>query len=140
MNAHTFCLSHTRLVIHTQILHCQSFTGTHSVHVQSHKNQTKFRHKVTWSQVTTKQNPPLTEKLPHQPTKQRECVRMIIMTDNKKETNQKPKKSKRKKNPIISILNGQQAYLALSIEAFRGIFFLIAACHDNQLLTDAEVK
>lgn len=42
------------------------------------------------------------------------------MTDNKKETNQKPKHLKGK-NPNVSIFDGQQANLALIIEAFRGL-------------------
>lgn len=62
------------------------------------------------------------------------------MTDNKKkETDQKPKRLKGKKNPTASIIGGAQANLALSIEAFRGVR-KTTACHDNQLLTDAEVK
>lgn len=43
------------------------------------------------------------------------------MTDNeKKETNQKLK-SLKGKNPNASIIDGEQANLALSIEAFRGL-------------------
>lgn len=87
INAHVSSLPHSHTQNHsycTQILCCQPCTGARSVQFQSHKNQTKFRHKVTWIWVTTKQKPCITEKLPHQPTKQRGYVRMIIMTDNKK--------------------------------------------------------
>lgn len=81
---------HTQSVVHKYYL-VNILRGHVQVHFQSHKNQTKFRHKVTWNWVTTKQKPRTHRKLPHQPTKQREYVRMIIMTDNKKETNQNQK-------------------------------------------------
>lgn len=43
------------------------------------------------------------------------------MTDNDKKTNQKTKSLKGKRNPDASIIDGEQANLALSIKAFRGL-------------------
>ena len=115
MNARTFRSSHTSTATHKQTNkqtnkhYVDHLQGAHSARGQSHKNQTEFRHRVTWKlsyNQTKKPHPPaLTEELPHQPTKQRERVRMIIMTDNKKETNQKKQKGlkRKKKSPNLSM-------------------------------------
>lgn len=65
--------------------------GTFSVSQKPNKVQAQSHLELSYNQT---KKPRTHRKLPHQPTKQREYVRMIIMTDNKKETNQKPKSLK----------------------------------------------
>lgn len=89
------CLTPAQPPTNKQTL-CRPLTGAHSARVHSHKKPNRVQaqsHLEIELQPNEKPHPPaLTEELPHQPTKQRECVRMIIMTDDKKETNQKNKK------------------------------------------------
>lgn len=108
--------SHSRSYTNTLSTIYRGTFGTFSVSQKPNKVQAQSHLELSYNQT----KPCTHRKLPHQPTKQRENVRMIIMTDNKKETNQKPKRLKGK-NPNISIFDGQQANLALSIEAFRGL-------------------
>lgn len=97
MNAQRSSLSHT---------HAQSLTHKYYVvnqirgHVQYIFSRTKTKQssgtKSLGFELQPNKNPASPKKLPHQPTKQRGCVRMIIMTDNKKESNQNQKKSNSK--------------------------------------------
>lgn len=67
------------------------------------------------------------------------------MTDNKKRNLSETKKSKGERGILTkaSINDGNQANF-VNAKAFRGLWAFLfcfnTACHDNQFLTDAEVK
>lgn len=150
---HTHKTTHTTLFINTHKYFMWICTGTH-MHTASLCHSFVGRLHIlilTTSHTKNKQstgtkslrfNYNLTKtlhsrKLKHQPTKHGGYVRMIIMTNNKKETNQKQNPSK---EIFISMFD---LGLMLNIALRNKILILqknIIACHDNQLLTKSQVQ
>lgn len=107
-HSHKYECTNLLAVSHSGLTHVQSLIHKYYVvnHLQGHvhyffsltKTKQSSGTKSLGIELQPNEKPRTHRKLPHQPTKHREYVRMIIMTDNKKGTNQKPKSLNGKKS------------------------------------------